>query len=187
MSLVLIAGISGSGKSAVCVELLRRGYKAHDLDLDGNCVWVNRETGGVLPAEASRSAESPVWFEQHDWCVVPTKVSAIAERAGSRTVFLCGMTKNEHEVSHLFSRVLYLSIDAQTIRRRVASRTGNDFGKAEHEMAAIMEWHDFAEREHVRAGAVIIDATRPLAQVVDDVVRAAAAWADDDGEPAATS
>jgi adenylate kinase family enzyme len=169
--LVLVAGISGAGKSAVCTELLRRGYEAHDLDLDGNAVWVNRATGEDSPAEASRSAESPDWFEQHDWCVVPEKVRALARRADDETVFLCGMTKNEHEVSHLFSRIIYLSIDAQTIRDRVASRTANDFGKAAHEMAAILAWHEIAELEHRRAGAVMIDATQPLTQVVDEVVR----------------
>jgi dephospho-CoA kinase len=171
--LVLVAGISGAGKSAVCVELQRRGHEAHDLDLDGNSVWVNRETGEVSPADASRSAESLDWFEIHDWCLVPEKVRAIAARAGRRTVFLCGMTKNEYEVSHLFSRVIYLSIDAETIEHRVRSRTMNDFGKAEHELAAILDWAEFAEREHRQAGAVIIDATQALAQVVDEVLRAA--------------
>jgi len=170
---VLVAGISGAGKSAVCVELQRRGHEAHDLDLDGNAVWVDRETGEVSPADASQSAESLDWFERHDWCLVPEKVRGIAERAGRRTVFLYGMTKNEYEVSHLFSRVIYLSIDAQTIEHRVRSRTMNDFGKADHELAAILDWREVAEREHQQAGAVIIDATQSLTQVVDEVLRAA--------------
>jgi gluconate kinase len=173
--LVLVAGISGAGKSAVCLELQRRGHEAHDLDLDGNTVWVDRETGVVSPAAASRTAESTEWFDRHDWCVVPERIQGIADSAGRRTVFLCGMTKNEHEVSHLLARVVYLSIDATTIRDRVASRTTNDFGKADHELAAILAWHETAEREHREAGAVIVDATRPLGQVVDDVLRAATA------------
>jgi AAA domain len=173
MPLVLVAGISGAGKSAVCDELVRRGYEAHDVDLEGNAVWIDRDTGEVEPPKASRSAESSAWFECHDWCVLPEKVQALADGAGTRTVFLCGMTKNEGEVWHLFSRVVYLSIDAATVRERVASRTSNDFGKADHELAAILDWHEIAEREHERAGAVIVDATRPLAEVVDEVLRAA--------------
>jgi dephospho-CoA kinase len=173
MPLILVAGISGAGKSAVCVELQKRGYEAHDTDLDDNAVWVNRETGEVTPGQASRSASSPEWFENHEWRVVPERVEALAERASARTVFLCGMPANEHEVSHLFSRVIYLSIDAQTIRDRVTSRTTNNFGKAEHEMAAILDWREVAEEEHRQSGAVVVDATRPLSQVVDDVVTAA--------------
>ena len=175
MPLVLVAGISGAGKSAVCTELQRRGYEAHDLDLDGNTVFVNRETGEVVPGHGSRSADSTEWFDTHDWCVVPEKIEAIAAQSGGRTVFLCGMTKNEHEISHLLASVVYLSIDAETIQHRVASRSSNDFGKAQHEMAAILEWHEFAEEQHRQAGAVIVDATRPLNQVVDDVIRAAGA------------
>jgi dephospho-CoA kinase len=171
--LVLVTGISGAGKSSVCVELCRRGYEAHDVDLDDNAVWIDRESGHVSPGHASRSADSSTWFEQHDWCVVPEKVAALAERARDRVVFLCGMTKNETDVAHLISRVVHLSIDADTVRRRVDARTTNDFGKAEHEMAAILDWHETAERDHRAAGAVIIDATQPLAQVVDDVIRAA--------------
>jgi thymidylate kinase len=170
--LVLIAGISGAGKSSVCVELRRRGYEAHDVDLDGNAVWIDRESGQVYPGNAYQGAESIAWFEKHDWCVVPEKVAALAQQAADRLIFLCDMTKNEHEVAHLFAHVVYLSIDAQEVRRRVASRTTNDFGRTEHEMAAILDWLDFAEREHREAGAVIIDATQPLTRVVDDVLRA---------------
>jgi dephospho-CoA kinase len=140
MAVVLVAGISGSGKSSVCEELRRRGYDAHDIDLDGNAVWVDRESGEVLSAEAYQGAASLAWFEMHDWCVVPEKISTIASRAGDDVVFVCGMTQNEHEVTHLFSKVIYLSIDPETVRNRVGTRTRNDFGKAEHEMAAILDW-----------------------------------------------
>jgi dephospho-CoA kinase len=173
MPLILVSGISGSGKSAVCVELQKRGYEAHDTDLDGNAVWVDRETGETTPGHSARSASSPEWFEKHEWRVVPEKVEALAEHASTRTVFLCGMTANEREVWHLFARVVYLSTDAQTIRDRVASRTTNDFGKTQHEMAAILDWHEVVEEQQRQSGAVIIDATRPLSQVVGDVISAA--------------
>jgi hypothetical protein len=39
--LVYVTGISGAGKSAVCHELKRRGYEAHDTDEENNAVWVN--------------------------------------------------------------------------------------------------------------------------------------------------
>jgi dephospho-CoA kinase len=170
--LVLVTGISGSGKSAVCDELKRRGFDAHDTDSEGNAVWVRRATGEVNATPAAPPVRSPEWLAAHEWRVVVDTVEALAERAGDQAVFLCGSTANEEEVWHLFSRVIYLSIDTETLRRRVASRTTNDFGKAEHELAAILAWHSAGEDAYRRFGAVIVDATRPLAQVVDDVLGA---------------
>jgi hypothetical protein len=82
------------------------------------------------------------------------------------------MASNGHEVWHLFARVIYLSIDEPTLRRRVGSRTTNDFGKTPEELAAILEWHEFAERQHREAGATIIDATLPPDRMVDAVLEA---------------
>jgi dephospho-CoA kinase len=170
--LVLVTGISGSGKSTVCEELKPRGYEAHDIDLEGNAVWVHRKTGEVTAMPAAPKVGTPQWLAEWEWRVVRHKVEGLAERAGDRTVFLCGITANEKEVWHLFSLVIYLSIDSQTLRRRVASRTTKDFGKAPHELAAILAWHDVGEDQYRQFGAVIIDATRPLHQVVDDVLEA---------------
>ena len=157
----------------MCGELQARGYEAHDTDLHGNAVWVHRETGEIAATQSGPEMRSPDWLGQHEWTMVRDRIEALAERAGSRTVFLCGMTKNQSEMSHLFTRVVFLSIDVETLRRRVASRTTNDFGKAPHELAAIEEWHSIVEDEHRQFGAVIVDATRPLRQVTDDVLDAA--------------
>jgi dephospho-CoA kinase len=173
VSLVLVTGISGSGKSTVCVALQARGYEAHDMDLDGNAAWVHRETGRSWPSDRHPDTGASDWFEQYEWRVVTEKVEALATRARERTIFLAGMASNGHEVFHLFSRVIYLSIDEPTLRRRVASRTTNDFGKTSNELAAILEWHEFAERQHRQAGATIIDATLSPDRVVDAVLEVA--------------
>jgi thymidylate kinase len=172
MPLVLVTGISGAGKSAACVELQERGYEAHDTDLEGNAVWIHRETGVATAVHSPPERRPPEWLEQHEWRIVRHRVEALAERTCKRTVFLCGMTANQDDVADLFSRVIYLSIDAQTLRRRVGSRTTNEFGQAPHELAAILAWRDVVEERSRRSGAVIIDATRPLHQVVDDVLEA---------------
>ena len=85
----------------------------------------------------------------------------------------CGGVANDIEVWDLFSRVIYLAIDEQTLRDRLGSRTSNDFGKAPEELAAVLEWHKVGEADHRSFGAVVIDATIPLPEVVDKVVVAA--------------
>jgi hypothetical protein len=171
--LVYVTGVSGSGKSAVCNELNRRGYEAHDTDRDENAVWVNRTTGEVTAVAGAADRSRPGWLKDQEWRVVPSRVQALAGRAGDRLVFLCGSTANEDDVWHLFSRVIYLAIDGQTVRDRLASRTSNDFGKAPEGLEAILAWDEVGEADYVRWGAAIVDATLPLHDVVDRVLEAA--------------
>jgi dephospho-CoA kinase len=173
VALVYVTGISGAGKSAVCGELRRRGFEAHDTDQDENAVWVNRTTGQVTAVAGADERSRPGWLEDQEWRVVPSKVQALAERADGRLVFLCGSTANEDEVWHLFSRVIYLAIDEQTLRDRLESRTSNDFGKAPKELEAILSWHQVGEADYLRFGAVVVNATLPLHEVVDKILEAA--------------
>lgn len=153
----------------MCEELCRRGYDAHDTDREDNAVWVHRVTG-VVTASARVADRSGDWLDEQEWRLVPSKVEALAARGEHELVFLCGAVANEDEVWHLFSRVIYLAIDEDTLRRRLASRTSNDFGKAPKELAAILEWHKDSESNYRRFGAQVIDATLPLDQVVDEIV-----------------
>ena len=50
MLLIFVIGMSGSGKTTVKEELLRRGCTAYDTDDYGLTVWINKHTG--QPAEA---------------------------------------------------------------------------------------------------------------------------------------
>jgi gluconate kinase len=170
VALVLVTGTSGSGKSAVCGALVERGHEAHDMDLDGNAAWVHRDSGRHWPAGVRPDTDAPDWFAQYEWRAVPAKIEALAGRATERLVFLCGMTTNGQEVWHLYSRVVFLSVDEATVRRRIASRTTNDFGKTASELDAILLWHDVAEQLHRDSGASIVDATLTLDQVVDAVL-----------------
>ena len=174
VALVYVTGISGAGKSAVCGELRRRGYEAHDTDEEENAVWVNRETGEVTAVAGAEQRSRPGWLNDQEWRVVPSKVDALAGRADGRLVFLCGSAANDREVWHLFARVIYLAIDEPTLRDRLASRTSNDFGRQPTELEAILSWHKVAEDDYLRLGATAVDATLPLQEVVDKVLEAAA-------------
>jgi thymidylate kinase len=65
--------------------------------------------------------------------------------------------------------VLALVADVPTLKRRIAGRA-NEFGKASEELAAILRWHADYEAAYRRFGAVIIDAARPLGEVVDEIL-----------------
>jgi len=167
MPLVYVTGISGAGKSTVRRELRRRGFDAHDTDEDGNAVWVDVATGATTSARVS---DDPAWLATHEWRLVPERIAALAGNAIDRLVFLCGSAANEAVAWPHFTTVIYLAVDERTLRHRLATRTTNEFGKAPDELAAILGWHRVDADAYRRFGAVVVDATRPLEQVVDEVI-----------------
>jgi adenylate kinase family enzyme len=170
--LVYISGVSGAGKSAVCDELCRRGYEAHDIDRDGIAVWVDRVSGAVTPTAAAAD-RSDQWLEEQEWRMVPARVEALAERGRDQLVFLCGAAANEPELWPLFSKTVFLIVDDETLRDRLATRTTNDFGKSARERDTILAWNAISADVYRESGSELVDATRPLDQVVDDVLRVA--------------
>jgi thymidylate kinase len=167
--LVYVTGISGAGKSAVCAELRRRGYDAHDGDTDGNAVWVDRATGEAIGAIGS-ARRTPGFLERYEWRFHPTRIASLTRRSEDHPVFLCGAAANEAEVWPLFRCAIYLAIDDETLRQRLATRTSNDFGRSDHEREMVLGWHQIADDDYRRFGATVVDGTRMLDEVVDQVL-----------------
>lgn len=174
MALFYVTGLSGSGKSAVRGELQARGFHARGVDEDGYADWINRVSG--TPDDFPRDDpgfDFHAWYRAHEW-VLSEKRIGILSRAAARLgqlVFLCGTADGDGVVWHLFDKVLTLVADVPTIERRIAART-NEFGQSPEELAAILRWHEGYEATYRGFGAVIIDAARPLADVVDEILTA---------------
>lgn len=173
MPLIYVTGVSGSGKSTLCNELVRRGHDAHDSDREGNASFVSRLTGEHVPAPSleGRTAEFVAEFE---WRFIRTSVEGLATRAVDRTVFFLGTAGNERDMWDLFDVVIYLAIDESTLRHRIATRTGNDFGKSDDELRQCLEWLVEANANFANYEATFIDATRPLDAVLHDILKASA-------------
>jgi dephospho-CoA kinase len=174
MSLIYVTGISGSGKSEVLKELKARGYEAYGTDEDGISAFNNNETGVVLenpPTEAED--RTPEWRAQYTWKMTRERVEKLAAQSEGKLVFLLGVAANENEVWDLFSGVVALVIDEETLKQRIAERTNNNFGKVPHELENILEWQSQAEENYKKFGVTMVDATKPIQGVVDEVIEQA--------------
>ncbi len=167
MGLVWVTGNSGTGKSTVRVELARRGYASFDTDEDGITAWRDRTTGKEVD-DPGDGKHPDNWLARHAWMIDRSRVEELALRAPDELVFLCGSVENENEVWDLFEAVICLVLDAGTLRRRLASRTTNDFGKKAVELEAILSWNPAMATTYRSLGAYVVDAS----QSVDDVVEA---------------
>ncbi len=170
MSLIYITGNSGAGKSSVRKELQRRGYEAHDTDDNDITTWAHKATGSLVERPEDESGRTKEWYNQHEWKMSRQKVEEFAERAKDKSVFLCGSPSNADDMLDLYDQVVCLVLDKDTLQRRIASRTDHDFGKAPDELKSILGWHDIFQDRYKDNGAVIIDATQPLEQVVDEIL-----------------
>jgi broad-specificity NMP kinase len=151
----LVEGVSGTGESSVCDELRRRGYKAINGD---------RELAYQGDPETGKRTEAH-GHEYHIWDV--DKVREIAAKKEDEVTFFCGGLRNFDRVIDLFGKVFVLNLDTETLKQRLDSRTVDDWGGTKKEKELILRLH--ATKEDIPDG-MIIDAARPLNEVVDAIV-----------------
>lgn len=65
--LILITGISTSGKSTIAKELVKRGYEAYDTEHNGISAWYNKETNERAAEFGQVPERTKEWMDQHEW------------------------------------------------------------------------------------------------------------------------
>jgi adenylate kinase family enzyme len=162
----LIEGVSGTGKTAVCNELQRRGY--HAIHGDRELAYLgDPETG--RPMDGSEHEHSATFIsEHHIWDV--EKLKTLVANQDEAITFFCGGSRNFSKFIHLFDGVFILDIDLDALNRRIDERVAldpTDWGAKPAEREIIARLHQTKEGT---ASGVTIDATRPLELVVDEIL-----------------
>jgi adenylate kinase family enzyme len=162
----LIEGVSGAGKTAVATELQRRGYQA----IHGDRELVYRgdpRTGEPVSPETTPTA---TWLSEHQiWDV--EKVKAYIANKDEPVTFLCGGSRNFSKFIDLLDGVFVLEVDFETMSRRIDGRVAvdpTDFGATAEERELIARL--FATKEDLPESGIRIDASAPIARVVDDIL-----------------
>jgi hypothetical protein len=154
----LVEGLSGAGKSSVYEELIRRGYKAISTDR----AWKRHADPDSGLAGRSLRYVNSTWDRK--------KAVSELESPEPEVLFVCGSSSNRDRFLPYFTKIFNLRIDDDTMRRRLEERTNNDFGKQPEEVELMLTLNRSDEKP---AGAIDVDATQPLEQVVDEVLRLA--------------
>lgn len=166
----LVEGVSGTGKTSVCRELRRRGYHAVNGDTD-LAYQGDPETG-----ESTDVASH--WH--HIWSV--DRARALGADQNERFTFFCGGSRNFAKFLDLFDGVFVLEVDLDTLNRRLDQRPADEFGAQQSERDLIVRLH--RTKEDTPTSGILIDATAPLVEVVDEIVRRANAIDDNNADPA---
>jgi dephospho-CoA kinase len=148
VSIVLVTGMSGTGKSAVLAELERRGHRVVDTDYGD---WIDM------------SGPEPLWREE--------PMAELLDAHSDGLLFVGGCVANQGRFYPRFDAVVLLSAPKEVILERVATRMSNEFGKSAGEREQIIRDLEATE-PLLRVGATNeIDTRAPLSEVADELER----------------
>jgi len=168
MSLIYVTGIAGAGKSAVCNELQSRGYETYEGD-DGLSAFYDASTGEMVARPIDVAERTTEWRAKHIWKMSKDKLIHLKNK-NDEPVFVCGVASNEDEYLDVFDKVFALTVDVDTLKQRINDRDDNSFGKLPHEMDTILEWQHGVDDHYRKIGAQMIDAKKPLTEMVDEIL-----------------
>jgi dephospho-CoA kinase len=140
--------MSGTGKSSVIDALTARGYKAIDTD-DGWCE--------PLPDDRQR------WREN--------AIEQLLATEDTDVLFVAGCEENQVRFHPQFDLIILLSAPAEILAQRLASRTGNPYGKTPGELRRVLDDLQAVEPRLRTSADHEIRTTIPLSDVVTAVLR----------------
>jgi hypothetical protein len=141
--------MSGTGKSSALVELGARGFRVVDTD---SREWSRFE------------ASTDEWLWRED------RIAELLAVEDERPLYVSGCMSNQGRFYDRFDAVVLLSAPVDVMLDRIGSRTTNDYGKSPRERALVLE-HVATVEPLLRATCTHeLDASQPLADVVDALV-----------------
>jgi dephospho-CoA kinase len=149
---VLLTEMSGTGNSSVIRALRACGFRAVDTD-DGWCE--------LLSDGRQR------WRED--------AIGRLLDTEDGDVLFVAGCEENRVRFHPRFDLIILLSAPAGVLAQRLASRTTNSFGRAPGELARVLDDLQAVEPLLRAVATHEIRTTRPLADVVAEIVRLAGA------------
>jgi dephospho-CoA kinase len=155
--------MSGTGKSTLVGELIARGYKAIDADSADWSHWVPADGGSELGDSPVRTNEDWVWRED--------RIADLLATEDVDILFLSGCAANMGLFLPQFDHIILLSAPADTIVRRLESRTNNAYGKRPDEVARVLALQQTIEPLLRNVATYEIDNSPTVEQVVVTILR----------------
>ncbi len=169
MEKTFITGVSGTGKSTIIEGLQRRGLAAFDIDeVEGACEWrsniANEKTDYF-------SGIGKNWLQENSWiCDFNLVEQKINSFVSADKVYVAGITTNQLEHLAMFDQIYLLKLESDTLLKRLNARKTNDFASDGEEQKYILEIKAGFEEDMIAQGAIAIDATGVIDEIIDQIL-----------------
>ncbi len=184
MSLYLITGSAGAGKSTIQQELARRGYSAYDTD-DPEKTGLSALHEKATGKEVARYNEfnwghEGIDFETHVWGLTNLGFARVVDESSARDVFLVGRLREPmKELQDALNKTFFLELSNAIVAERLRTRAEQARNNSEIVLWGMEQSQiDFTVAQnqtltdHYRSlGAVMIDATPAPAAIADAIER----------------
>lgn len=165
MKRILLTGMSGTGKSTLIEALIKQRQKAEDLDTDAFSHWVEISSDGDAAGTPVEPGRDWIWRED--------RVQRLLDITDACMLFVSGCAPNMGKFLPQFDHVILLSAPADVILARLATRTGNEYGKGPEQAARVLSLIETVEPLLRRAAGHEIDTSAPRDEVVAAVMEIA--------------
>jgi len=151
----LIEGVTCTGKTSVCKELIRRGYVG--VDGDNELAYQGDPQTGLRTDGHCH--------QHHIWNV--EKLDALLSNKEA-AIFFCGGSRNFKQFIDRFDEVFVLDIDRITLEKRLDNRNKGQWGTSDEQKQLVRRLHE--TKEDVPNG-ITINAVGPISEVVNAILR----------------
>lgn len=164
---VFITAVTGTGKSTVCKELQKLGYKARDIEsIDGLYELIDEKTGEVVPGNPDQIRDGI------DWTCNKDRLKKLLNSESSPLTFYCGGMANTEEVWNVFDRVIVLTVSDETTVKRLLTRRPGEFGSTKDNRDWVLSWKHEVEHGWFALGGIKIDAEASPEDVAKAIITA---------------
>lgn len=168
--LIVVTGISGSGKTTVARHLTDRGEIAFDSKLNSG-LYQFIDSEGTIAENVKWNDEA--WRNKYKWSLNEERLSELIQKHRASRVFLCGRA-NLFQYWSKADKVFLLKVDTATLRERLNDELrDNLFAKDAKTQEKLLSSLDSVQNKIIEKGGVPIDATVSIDSVVEQILRQA--------------
>ncbi len=119
MSVYLINGASGTGKTAIGDELKRRGFRVIDSDKELS-YFANLKT--KEPVEYPKETPDEDWYKINGFIWSREKIEKVLSEGEKKTIFIVGAGVNDHEFYPRIAKIFRLYTEPEILVQRLSAR-----------------------------------------------------------------
>ncbi len=159
MALFFISAVSGTGKTTLMHELLRRGEEAHDTDTE--CIRCSKQTGEPIGYEEAKR-------DGYNWIYPTEHLLSLKAQSQAKNIFLLGSIDNFDEVKAAADEYVWMTIPLDVLIHRLNTRE-KEYGKSNSERQSILDLYQKMQPT-ISPNTFTLDATKPVGTIADDLL-----------------